>query len=153
MMTYSEAGVKLTESFEGCRLTAYQDSGGIWTCGYGHTQGVTSATTCTQEQAEQWLDEDIQWAERIVNQYVVVPLNQGQYDSLVDFVFNVGSGNFLTSSLLEILNQGNYQEAALEFPKWDRAAGQVLPGLLRRRQAEQAMFSGLPVVTDQELGQ
>lgn len=151
-MTYSEAGLKLTESFEGCRLTSYQDSGGIWTLGYGHVQGITEGMTCTQEQAEEWLDEDIQWAERIVNQYVVVQLSQNQFDALVDFVFNIGSGNFVSSSLLEFLNQGSYQSAAQEFPRWDRAAGQVLPGLLRRRQAEQAMFLGLPVVQDQELG-
>lgn len=140
-MDYSPDGLKLTESFEGCRLAAYLDSVGVPTIGYGHTHGVTMGMTCTQEQAEQWLQEDIQVAVQAVNNLVTVPLTQQQFDALVDFTFNLGTGALQHSTLLRLLNSGNYQGAAGEFEKWDKAGGKVLPGLLRRRQAERDMFN------------
>ncbi len=97
--------------------------------------------TCTQEQAEQWLQEDVQSAVDAVNRLVTVQLTQNQFDALVDFTFNLGSGNLQSSTLLRLLNAGNYAGAAGEFEKWDKAGGQALPGLLRRRQAERDLFN------------
>jgi lysozyme len=140
-MEDSPDGLKLTESFEGCRLAAYLDSVGVPTIGYGHTHGVAMGMTCTQEQAEQWLQQDVQVAVQAVNNLVTVPLTQQQFDALVDFTFNLGTGALQHSTLLRLLNSGNYQGAAGEFEKWDKAGGKVLPGLLRRRQAERDMFN------------
>jgi len=141
-MEYSKTGLILTEKFEGCRLVAYQDQVGVWTIGYGHTHGVHEGMICTQEQAEQWLREDIKAAENAVSQDVHVPLTQGEFDALVDFVFNLGSGALLHSTLLRLLNSGNYHGAAEEFEKWDHAGGKVVAQLLRRRQVEEAEFNG-----------
>lgn len=139
-MNYSDAGFALTQQFEGCRLNAYQDSVGVWTIGFGHTAGVLPGMSCTQEQAEVWLKTDIQWAEHAVNQYVTAALTQSEFDALVDFVFNLGVGNFVHSTLLRLLNSEDYEGAADEFPKWNRAGGKILPGLTARRLAEQEMF-------------
>lgn len=141
-MNYSLAGEQLTEQFEGCELTAYQDQVGVWTIGYGHTASVTPGQACTPEQAQEWLEQDTQWAVGVVNAHVNVPLTQGEFDSLVDFVFNLGAGNFESSTLLRLLNSGDYADAAAQFPRWDLAGGQVVAGLLRRRLAEQAEFNG-----------
>jgi lysozyme len=134
-------GQALTEQFEGLELTSYQDSAGVWTIGYGHTAGVTQGMTCTQAQAETWLLEDIQWAASVVQNQVLVPLTQGEFDALVDFVFNVGSGNFASSTMLRMLNAGNFAGAADQFARWDLAGGQVVAGLLRRRIAEEGEFN------------
>ena len=133
-------GQGLTEQFEGCELTAYKDSGGVWTIGYGHTEGVTQGMTCTQEQADAWLLSDIQWAVSVVQGAVSVTLTQGEFNALVDFVFNVGSANFQSSTLLRDLNAGDYALAALQFERWDLAGGTVVAGLLRRRRAEENEF-------------
>lgn len=139
-MTYSKTGIGLTERFEGVRLTAYQDQVGRWTIGYGHTAGVQSGDTCTQAQAEDWLQADTDWAQGVVNRCVTVLLTQGEFDALTDFVFNAGAGNFESSTLLKLLNASNMSAAALEFDKWDHAGGQVVAGLLRRREAETQEF-------------
>lgn len=139
--SYTASGLSLTELSEGLKLVAYQDGGGVWTCGYGHTQGVTSGTTCTQQIAESWLSMDVANAVFCVNHLVIVELTQNEFNALVDFVFNLGSGNFSGSTLLRKLNSGDYAGAALEFPKWDLCAGSVSAGLLARRAAEQALFN------------
>lgn len=139
--SYSAAGLALTQQFEGCSLTSYQDQVGVWTIGYGHTTGVTPGMTITPDQATAFLTQDVQGAVDCVNNNVQVPLTQGQFDALVDFVFNLGAGNFLNSTLLSLLNQGNYAGASQEFPKWDHAGGQVVTGLWRRRMAEQTLFN------------
>ena len=140
-MEYSGNGLHLTEQFEGCKLKAYKDSGGVWTCGYGHTDGVGPSTVCTLALAEQWLQEDIQSAVNTVNHLVKVTLTQGEFDALVDFVFNEGAGHFESSTMLDLLNAGSYQAAAGQFERWDMCAGQVVAGLLRRRQAEKTEFN------------
>lgn len=141
-MTYSKNGLQLTEQFEGCRLAAYQDSIGRWTIGYGHAIGVQPGQTCTQEEAEAMLAADTAWAVAIVNHMVFkVQLTQGEFDALVDFTFNLGSGNFSHSHLLALVNQGNFQAAHDEFQKWSNAGGHVVAGLLRRRLAEAAEFN------------
>ena len=139
--TYSKDGLTLTEQFEGCELTAYQDQVGVWTIGYGHTgTGVGAGLTITQDQAEALLLSDVSAAASYVNQAVTIALAQQEFDALVDFVFNLGRGAFAGSTLLRQLNAGNFAVAAAQFDVWDHAGGQVVAGLLRRRQAETALF-------------
>jgi lysozyme len=140
MYVYSSDGLHLTEQFEGDRLVAYQDSKGVWTIGYGHTRGVVAGMTCTQEQADQWLAEDIAWAASEVNKLVHVPLTQAEFDSLVDFTFNCGAGSFDHSTLLKLVNAGDYAGAAAQFGDWVYAGGKKLPGLVTRRAAEATLF-------------
>ena len=140
--TYTASGAALTESFEGCKLVAYQDSNGIWTIGWGHTAGVVEGMTCTQAQADAWLLADAQWAMDIVNNDVTVQLNQDEANALCDFVFNVGSGNFSKSTLLRDLNNGAFEKVSADMKMWDIAAGDVCAGLLRRRVAEAGEFNG-----------
>ena len=140
-MKMSQNGLNLIETSEGCRTTAYQDSVGVWTIGYGHTSNVSPGETCTLQQAQEWLQQDVSGAEYVVNTVVKAPLNQNQFDALVDFVFNLGSGNFQSSTLLKLLNAGDYQGASNEFPKWNHAGGVVVPGLTTRRLAEQKLFN------------
>ena len=141
-MVYSRDGLHLTEQFESCRLVAYRDIKGIWTIGWGHTGAdVVPGLTWTQDQADAALQQDIQWAARVVNRNVTVDLTQHEFDARVDFVFNVGSGNFHGSTMLRLLNAGDYHGASEEFEKWDKSGGQVVVGLLRRRLAEEAEFN------------
>lgn len=145
-LTYSKDGLAITEQFEGCRLVAYQDQVGVWTIGYGHTgSGVVSGLSITQDQAEDLLTSDVAASAAYVNAAVTVELQQNEFDALVDFVFNLGRGAFAGSTLLKNLNAGQFDAAAAQFDLWDHAGGQVVAGLLRRRQAEQAMFQGQPV--------
>lgn len=139
-MKISEAGLSLIKQFEGFRANAYLDSVGVPTIGYGHTMGVRLGDVCTPEEAEEWLKGDCDAAERCVNHTVAVPLTQHEFDALVSFVFNLGCGNFRKSTLLKLLNENRHDEAAMEFRRWDRAGGQVLAGLTKRRLAEQRLF-------------
>lgn len=140
-LTYSGTGLVLTEQFEGLRLSAYQDQVGVWTIGYGHTgNDVTPDLTITQAQAEQLLQQDVASACSCVNNNVAVQLSQDEFNALVDFVFNLGAGAFEGSTLLRDLNAGNFSGAATQFDAWDHAGGAVVAGLLRRRQAETALF-------------
>jgi lysozyme len=140
MMNISDNGLKLIKYFEGTRLVAYQDVKGIWTIGTGHTADVRPNMVITDDQAMAYLRQDVQWAEQVVNREVTVDLNQNQFDALVCFVFNVGSGNFCKSTLLRKLNSGDYDGASEQFLAWDKAGGVVVSGLLRRRTAEQDLF-------------
>lgn len=141
-MQYSKQGLALTENFESCRLTAYRDIKGVLTIGYGHTgSDVTEGLTWTQDQADMQLVCDTQSAVNTVNRLVTAPMTQGVFDSLVDFVFNVGSGNFAGSTLLKLLNSGDTESAAQQFERWDYAGGVQIAGLLRRREAEANEFT------------
>jgi len=140
-LSYSKSGLALTEQFEGLSLTAYQDSVGKWTIGYGHTgPDVYPGLTITQMEAESLLLNDLASAAASVNRLVTVALSQNEFDALVDFVFNLGTANFASSTLLKDLNAGNFAAAAEEFQKWDHAGGRVLAGLLQRRLAEANLF-------------
>src|ERR1039458_4350438 len=141
-MEYSKTGEALTERFEDCKLQSYQDSVGVWTIGWGHTKDVKPNMYITQGLADLFLTEDTKSAVNCINQFVTLPINQEEFDALVDFVFNLGCTNFQRSTLLKLLNQGSFKVAALEFSKWDRAGGKVVAGLLRRRLAEQEEFNG-----------
>ena len=141
-MTPSQDAVSLAKASEGLRLQAYQDSGGVWTIGYGHTAGVNAGDVITVEQAEALLQADLSEAAKDVEGLVRVPLTQGQFDALCDFVFNLGDHNLKWSTLLRLLNDGNYQAAANQFRVWVMDDGAVEPGLVKRRAAERALFVG-----------
>lgn len=145
-MKTSANGRALIEAFEGRFLTAYQDSVGVWTIGYGHTSAagepyVSQGMTITGLEADRILAADLAKVERQVEQYIKAPLNQAQFDALVSFTFNLGPGNLSRSSLCRRVNAGDYM-ISNEFAKWNRAGGNVLTGLTRRRRAEAAMWGG-----------
>jgi lysozyme len=140
-MDISKVGLALIESFEGLRLTSYLDQNGIATVGYGHTAGVKLGESITQSVAETYLYEDLRTAVQAVNRLVKVALTQNQFDALCSFVFNVGQGNFASSTLLRDLNAHNIAGASAQFLVWDHVNGQPDPGLLRRREAEQKLFN------------
>jgi GH24 family phage-related lysozyme (muramidase) len=141
-LSTNDQGLTLVKSFEGLRLTAYQDAVGVWTIGYGTTDGVKPGMQITEQQAEDFLRRDIARFEPAVASLVKVPLTSDQFSALVSFVYNLGPGSLQQSTLLRLLNQGNIQGAADEFPRWNKAGGRVLAGLTRRRNAERALFLG-----------
>ncbi|WP_251854197.1 lysozyme [Enterobacter asburiae] len=145
MMQTSDKGIALIKQFEGSKLTAYQDSVGVWTIGYGWTQPVDgkqirAGMTIKQETAERLLKTGLVSYERDVSRLVKVGLTQGQFDALVSFTYNLGARSLSTSTLLRKLNAGDYAGAADEFLRWNKAGGKVLNGLTRRREAERALF-------------
>lgn len=133
----------IVKEFEGLRLEAYKCPAGVWTIGYGHTRGVIPGDVITEAEAEALLAEDLEDSEDAVRAFVNVELNQNQFDALVSFVYNLGSGNFNSSTLLRKLNNGDYLGAANEFNRWNKAGGVVLSGLVRRRNAEANLFIGV----------
>lgn len=140
-LQYSKTGLALTERFEGCRLEAYRDVGGVLTIGFGHTgPDVHEGMTCTQQQAQAWLVLDTQKAAQAVNDLVQIQLTQAEFDACTDFVYNVGAGAFARSTMLRLLNAGDIASAAGQFALWDHAGGREVAGLLRRRLAEKAEF-------------
>lgn len=141
-MTYSPAGLELTKFFEGLRLKAYQDQGGVWTIGFGLTHGVREGDTCTQEQAEEWLKDELERASDFVCNSLDVELTQGQLDALTDFVYNLGPRAFKYSTLRSLIQSGQMERAAEEFLRRNHVNGKVVAGLTRRREAEKAMFEG-----------
>ena len=141
-MQYSKTGLALTERFEGCRLEAYRDVAGVLTIGYGHVirPGETFGRI-DEETGQELLAEDCGIAENFIN--ATTPgLSQNEFDALVSFVFNVGVGNYDSSTLKKKLKAGDKAGAAEEFLKWDHVHGEVMPGLARRRAAERALFLG-----------
>ena len=141
-MKTSSAGVDLIKHFESCKLTAYQDSVGVWTIGWGHTSGVKKGDTWTQGEADNVLLNDLDKFEGYVDLYVKVPLTQNQFDALVSWTFNLGPGNLKSSTMLTKLNEKKYDEVPSQMKRWNKAGGKVLRGLERRRNAEAAMFLG-----------
>ncbi|MDG3438966.1 lysozyme [Nitrospirillum amazonense] len=143
--TVNAAGIALTEQSEGLELTAYLCPAGRLTIGYGHTgPDVTPGMTITEAQAQELLLQDLATAGNGVSQAVTVALTDNQYAALTDFAFNLGIGALTQSTLLRLLNQGDYADAADQFLVWDKAHvnGQLvtLPGLAARRQKERALF-------------
>ncbi|HGL6529817.1 TPA: lysozyme [Enterobacter roggenkampii] len=144
-MQTSDKGIALIKQFEGCKLTAYQDSVGVWTIGYGWTKPVDgkpirAGMTINQETAERLLKTGLVSYESDVSRLVKVGLTQGQFDALASFTYNLGARSLSTSTLLRKLNTGDYAGAADEFLRWNKAGGKVLNGLTRRREAERALF-------------
>lgn len=137
----SEEGIKFIAEFEGLVLKSYQDIGGIWTIGYGHTgPEVGPNQTITAEKALELLKEDVKVAEKAVRELVRVPTTDSQFDALCSFTFNLGAGRLKSSTLLQKLLSGNYEAAGQEFLKWDKVNGVPIPGLTRRRRAEMRLF-------------
>ncbi|MEG4853966.1 lysozyme [Microcoleus sp. B5-D4] len=141
-MTINQDGVNLIKSFEGMELEAYLDAVDVWTIGYGHTQGVYEGMTITEAQAEELLRKDLAEFEGYVSEAVQVSINENQFSALVSFTFNLGPENLFDSTLLKLLNQGDFQGAGDQFPRWNKAGSQELEGLTRRRKAERALFLG-----------
>lgn len=141
-LSYGPDCVALTKSSESCRLTAYKDTGGVWTIGWGWTHGVKAGDTCTQEQADDWLYEELDDAWQSVYSFVDVPLKQGHADALTDFVYNLGPTQFRQSTLLRKLNAGDYTGCAAQFSRWVYDNGKKLNGLVARREAERKLFTG-----------
>ncbi len=139
-LTASKAGIVSIKQFEGCKLSAYMDSVGVWTIGYGCTTDVAPGMKITLVQAEERLKADLKDAEDAVNLLVVVPLAQCEFDALVSFTYNLGQGALRRSTLLKLLNAADFDGASREFLRFDKANGKVLPGLSRRRLAESRLF-------------
>ncbi len=140
-MTAISIAADFVKSHEGCRLTAYQDSVGIWTIGYGHTgREVHEGLVWTQEQADAALDEDLSEAAKDVTRLKTRLLSDEQMAALISFVFNLGVASFAKSTLLTCVNDCRWMDAAKEFIRWDHAGGIELRGLLIRRLEEAALF-------------
>tara|TARA_R110002020_G_scaffold91386_2_gene221999 strand:+ start:405 stop:848 length:444 start_codon:yes stop_codon:yes gene_type:complete len=139
-MKISQEGLSLIKKFEGCRLEAYYCSGGVLTIGYGHTGGVKESDTITQEEAEKLLRADVFKFEEYVEDNVMVELDQGQFDALVAWTFNLGPGNLRESTMLKKLNDADYASVPSEMKRWNKAGGKTLDGLIRRRNAEALLF-------------
>lgn len=146
-MQTSTAGRKFIEGFEGCILHAYQDSGGVWTIGYGHTSEagpphVSSGQTWSAQQADEVLSADLHAVETQISTAVKVPLLQNQFDAIVSFCFNCGR----VANVAQYLNAHNFEGAANYMGAFlhDRH-GNLLTGLQRRRTAERAMFLNIPM--------
>lgn len=131
---------ELIKSFEGLELEAYLCPAGIWTIGYGHTGDVEKGEKITKEKADELLDIDLSVFRKGVRNLVKVPLNKNQFGALVSFAYNVGLGNLKSSTLLRMLNAGDYNGAADQLLRWNKSNGKVLRGLARRREAERAVF-------------
>lgn len=144
MINITERGLTLIKDYEGLSLKAYQCHAGRWTIGYGHTHNIRAGDVITQKLAEVFLRKDIAQVTALLNTQIKVPLTQNQYDALCSLVFNIGATAFTASTLLKKLNFGDYSGAAAEFRKWNKVTvngkKRPLPGLIKRRQAEEAIF-------------
>ncbi len=139
-MHISAEGLSLIKKFEGCELKAYRCAANVLTIGYGTIKNVTEGMEITQEEAETLLQEEMHEYEGYINDMVKVPLEQHQFDAMVSWVFNLGSGNLSSSTLLKKLNNSEYDEVPAQIRRWNKAGGKVLDGLIRRREAEAKMF-------------
>ena len=142
MMQLSKTGIELLKHFEGCELKAYQDSVGVWTIGYGHTKGIYEGLEITQSEAEKMLQDELPEYEGYITDKVVPMLQQHEYDALVCWVYNLGPTNLSSSTMLKKLNAGEFKEVPFQMIRWDKAGGQPLLGLTRRRNAEALLFKG-----------
>ena len=141
-MNIGTKGLDLIRFFEGLELNAYQCAAGVWTIGYGHTKDVQQGMTISEARANEMLAEELNEYESSINGLVTVELNQDQFDAMVSWVYNLGVGNLKASTLLKVLNAGDYDGVPAQMMRWNKAGGKVLEGLTRRRQAEADMFSG-----------
>lgn len=139
-MKIGKEGLALIKSFEGLRLKSYLCPANVWTIGYGSTgPHVRQGMVISEKQAEELLLKDIARFERAVTEMAAAP-TQNQFDALVSFAFNIGTGALKSSTLLKKHNGGRYKEAADQFLRWNRAGGTILPGLTRRRTAERKLY-------------
>ena len=141
----SQNSIDLICGFEGKALKAYDDGVGVWTIGFGTTiypnrVRVKQGDTCTSEQAKFYMQSDLRKFEQAVNNAVIVSLNQNQFDALVSLAYNIGIGAFKDSTLLRMLNAGDYYSAANQFDVWVKAGGNTMQGLVNRRKVEKELF-------------
>jgi lysozyme len=140
----SARGREMIESFEGRRHTAYPDpatGGKPWTIGIGSTgPDVVPGLTWTDQEIDERFTADLRKFEVGINKLVTAPISQNAFDAVCSLAYNIGLQNLRTSTLLKLLNQGRHRDAAAEFYRWSFANGQQMPGLLRRRRAEMALF-------------
>ena len=139
-MRISTVGVDLIKEFEGCKLEAYQCSADVWTIGYGHTRHVSKGDTISQDQADKYLLDDIAWVEVHCDRLITVPLNQHQHDAIVSWCYNLGCGNLRASTMLRVINAGEFDKVSEQIVRWDNVNGQPVAGLTRRRSAEAVLF-------------
>jgi len=139
-MHISKEGIALIKKFEGCELEAYLCPANVWTIGYGRTKNVKEDDMCTYLQAEEWLEEELTEYENYVKNLVKVELNQNQFDALVCWTYNLGPSNLSKSTMLKLLNAGDYHTVPSQMKRWNKSKGEVLDGLVRRREAESLLF-------------
>ena len=139
-MNPSSKALSLIRQFEGLRLSAYICPAGVPTIGYGTTKGVKMGDTITEEEAERLLEKDVSPFAKTISSLVKVQLNQNQFDALVCFVYNIGPHALASSTMLKLINQGLFDDAANQFVRWNKANGEALAGLTRRRMAERDLF-------------
>ena len=137
-MKTAQPGVDLIKEFEGFRCDAYLCPAGVWTIGYGHTEGVHPGDYVSRERGEEMLREDLMYFEAAVSDLITVSLAQNEFDALVSFTYNCGVGALGGSTLRKRLNAGESKPKVFreELPKWVKAGSETLPGLVRRREAE-----------------
>ena len=140
-MKISNNGLDLVKHFEGLVLEAYKCPAGVWTIGYGHTKDVQPGDEWSEDHAEHMLEVEMEEYEKYINDLVTVELNQNQFDAMVSWVYNLGSSNLQASTLLKVLNAGDYEGVPAQIMRWNKAGGKVLEGLTRRRQAEADLFA------------
>lgn len=134
-------GIEMLKKFEGCRLEAYRCPAGVLTIGYGHTQGVKEGMKISQAEAEHMLVKDLEYYEQMVGMMVTVELTPHQADALTSFAYNCGVAALRKSTLLKLVNQNPKDPKIRDaFMMWTKAGGKVLPGLVRRREAEADLF-------------
>lgn len=148
-MHISEEGINIIKHFEGCPIdedgncVAYQDAVGVWTIGFGHIKDVQEGDKWSKEKADFMLWRELEDEyESYINDYVHVPLVQCQFDALCSWVYNLGPANLKKSTLLKVLNNGEYDKVGEQIKRWNKAGGKVLQGLVRRREAEALLFEG-----------
>ena len=140
-MRASATLIAAIKKFEGVSLSAYQDSKGVWTIGYGHTKDVKKGDRITQYQAEQFLREDLQQFEAIANKVKRIA-TQGKFDAILDFIYNCGPANFENSTLKKYIEAGKATwEIQEQFLRWVNSGGRKLGGLVTRRIWEANRFN------------
>lgn len=144
-MILTEAGIRLVQHFEGCRLTAYKDAAGVLTIGYGSTgPHVTPGLTISQDRADVLFGLDLSRFSEGVRHVLQQEIADHQFSAVTSLAYNIGLGAFRESTLLRCLNRQDFWGAANQFGVWNRAGGQVLKGLILRRAAERDLFCGFP---------
>ena len=139
-MNTSPKGIALIKEFEGLRLKAYKCPGGVWTIGYGHTDGVRPGMVISERQAEDFLKAEPIAFEKYLND-LRLAINQNQFDALISFIYNVGTGNFSSSTMLRKVKANPLDNSIMdEFRRWVYSKGRALPGLQRRRLAEMKLY-------------
>ncbi len=152
-MSVNQATIDLIKQYEGCKLTAYQDIVGVWTIGYGTTAmadvGIVPAKgmTITQDRAEDLLRQGVEKFADTVDAMITTKVNQNERGAIICLAYNIGCGALSKSTVLRELNAGNKDRAAAAFKMWNKAGGEVVQGLVNRRNAEVTLFL-TPVTAD-----